>query len=241
MHVCLVLPVHNEELVLKKNLGQIVEALKGYPAVQWEVVIADNGSTDSTRQIAKKFIQQQRGCLITLRSTPTAGRGNALRDAWEQSEADWYFYMDIDLAVDLNDLATMVPLLHNTNIDGIIGSRYLEKASVHRQWHRTVLSVVYNTMTRWILQLHLTDTQCGWKAFRRNVIVETLPFVQNTHWFFDTELLVLATRQNKTIVEMPVHWVDKRDDRRKSKVNIMMDVLLFLIKMMGLRLRLFLG
>jgi hypothetical protein len=81
---------------------------------------------------------------------------------------------------------------------------------------REIVSRCYNLILRTVLQVRFSDAQCGFKAVRRDAARQLLPLVEDTGWFFDTELLVLAERAGMRIHEVPVDWVDDSD----SKVDI---------------------
>ncbi len=78
---------------------------------------------------------------------------------------------------------------------------------------REVISRCYNLLLRGTLAAHFSDAQCGFKAIRAEVAQELLPLVEDTGWFFDTEMLVLAERCGLRIHEVPVDWVDDPDSR----------------------------
>src|SRR6185312_7143033 len=89
-------------------------------------------------------------------------------------------------------------------------------ARVVRGPKREIISRCYNLLLRGTLQAGFSDAQCGFKAIRSDVARRLLPLVEDTGWFFDTELLVLAERAGLRIHEVPVDWVDDPD----SKVDI---------------------
>jgi putative flippase GtrA len=94
-----------------------------------------------------------------------------------------------------------------------IGTRLAPGSRVVRGTKREVISRCYNVLLRGALGARFSDAQCGFKAVRRDVARELLPLVEDTGWFFDTELLVLAERSGLRIHEVPVDWVDDPDSR----------------------------
>jgi hypothetical protein len=78
---------------------------------------------------------------------------------------------------------------------------------------REVISRCYNLILRSTLSARFFDAQCGFKAIRKDIAQELLPLVEDTGWFFDTEMLVLAERAGLRIHEVPVDWVDDPDSR----------------------------
>ena len=124
--------------------------------------------------------------------------------------------MDVDLSTDLAALLPLVAPLISGHSDVAIGTRLHRGSRVIRGPKREFISRCYNLILRGTLAARFSDAQCGFKAIRADVARELLPLVQDTGWFFDTELLVLAERSGLRIHEVPVDWVDDPD----SRVNI---------------------
>jgi putative flippase GtrA len=136
------------------------------------------------------------------------GRGRALREAWQSSEAAVLAYMDVDLSTDLAALLPLVAPLVSGHSDLAIGTRLGRGARVVRGPKREVISRCYNAILRTSLGAGFSDAQCGFKAIRRDRAETILPLVMDQSWFFDTELLVLAERAGLRIHEVPVDWID---------------------------------
>jgi hypothetical protein len=106
----------------------------------------------------------------------------------------------------------VAPLLSGHS-DVAIGSRLTRSARVIRGPKRELISRAYNTILHATLSTRFSDAQCGFKAIRADRALLLLPYVEDTGWFFDTELLVLAERAGMRIHEVPVDWVDDADSR----------------------------
>jgi putative flippase GtrA len=141
------------------------------------------------------------------------GRGRALHAVWSQSDAPVLAYMDVDLSTDLAALAPLVASLISGHSDLAIGTRLSRGARVVRGAKREFISRCYNFILKSALSARFSDAQCGFKAIRADVAHQLLPYVSDTGWFFDTELLVLAERSGLRIHEVPVDWVDDPDSR----------------------------
>ena len=141
------------------------------------------------------------------------GRGRALRAIWSQSDAEVLAYMDVDLSTDLNALLPLVAPLLSGHSDLAIGTRLARGSRVIRGPKRELISRSYNLLLRTLMGARFSDAQCGFKAIRRDQARALLPLTQDTGWFFDTELLVLAERAGLRIHEIPVDWVDDLDSR----------------------------
>jgi putative flippase GtrA len=121
--------------------------------------------------------------------------------------------MDVDLSTVLAGLLPLVAPLLSGHSDLAIGTRLHRDSRVVRGAKREVISRCYNLLLRGTLAAHFSDAQCGFKAIRGDVARQLLPLVEDTGWFFDTEILVLAERAGLRIHEVPVDWVDDPDSR----------------------------
>jgi glycosyltransferase involved in cell wall biosynthesis len=217
----LTLPVHNEAGVLRENVGRVREFLNTLSDWEFELVIAENGSTDQTWAITRE-LQKELGVRALHLTQP--GRGGTLKLAWLESKADILSYMDIDLSTDLGAFPALITPLILGEYDLAIGSRLLGNSVVRRSWKREVISRVYNHLVRRILHARFTDAQCGFKAMSRYAASRLLPQVQDNHWFMDTELLIQAQRQEMRILEIPVKWHENPDSRVKLIPTIIEDI-----------------
>ena len=209
--VDIVVPVRNEEHDLAPSIQLLVGYLRrGFPFTA-RVTIADNGSTDRTWAIADKLARELPEVRAVRLEQP--GRGRALRAIWSQSDAEVLAYMDVDLSTDLNALLPLVAPLLSGHSDLAIGTRLARGSRVIRGPKRELISRCYNVLLHACLGARFSDAQCGFKAIRREQAQALLPLTQDTGWFFDTELLVLAERAGLRIHEVPVDWVDDLDSR----------------------------
>ncbi len=210
----IVVPVRNEE----HDLGPSVRRLRGYLdhafPCRTRITIADNGSTDGTWPLAQALAADLDGVRAVQIDRP--GRGGALRSVWLASEADVFAYMDVDLSTDLNALLPLVAPLLSGHSDVAIGTRLARGARVIRGPKREIISRGYNLLLHATLGTRFSDAQCGFKAIRADAARALLPLTEDTGWFFDTELLVLAERAGLRIHEVPVDWIDDPD----SRVNV---------------------
>ena len=206
-----VLPVHNEEADLGPCVRRLHEHLSTTFPYPFRITIADNASTDGTLAVARGLADD----LAAVRVTHLAakGRGRALREVWSASDAPVLAYMDVDLSTDLAALLPLVAPLISGHSDVAIGTRLARGARVVRGLKREAISRGYNLLLRGTLAVRFSDAQCGFKAIRKEVADRLLPLVEDSGWFFDTELLVLAQRAGLRIHEVPVDWVDDPDSR----------------------------
>jgi len=232
------LPARNEAKILQTNvlkLRDFLEAQK-FP-FDWQIVIIVNGSNDDSYAIATKLVADGGGRL-KLESIEPASKGLALRHYFNKSRADILVFMDVDLAVALDNIPALLdPLLSQTS-SLVIGSRLLPNSHTIRSWSRSITSKIYNRLSRFILAHSFSDLQCGFKAMRRELFQRVAPLLQDNNWFFDTELVILAWHNGDRIQEIPVDWRENRYDKRASKVKVWIDAWSFVKNLFYLRHRL---
>ena len=209
----IIIPVHNEEAVLLDSIGRLSQFLQENIQNPWRITIADNASTDATRSIAQLLAQDFPG--VGYLFIPEKGRGRALRASWLNSTADFVSYMDVDLSTDLRHVPELIAALES-GFHIAIGNRLNKESEVTRGFKREIISRCYNALIKGLFFTSFSDAQCGFKALNRRTAATIVPHVVNNNWFFDTELLILATKRGYQIKSLPVTWIDDPE----SSVNI---------------------
>lgn len=230
----IVIPVYNNSDVLDKSIHtQIMFYSKYLRNFDWNILIANNKSTDDTLDIAKRLSKKCK--RVHYLDIPKKGRGNALKTAWLLSKADFLSYMDVDLATDLNAFPILISNLVN-GYDLSVGSKYIRGARCRRYLFRYILSRVFNMINFILFNARFSDAQCGFKAVNRRVAQTILPSIRDGNWFFDTELLVYAQKKGFSIKEVPVKWIEL-GMAKKSGVKMMRTIWEFMIKTIELWFR----
>ena len=231
------IPCYNEELILKKNLEVLLDyAEKNLSDYEYDFLIIDNASDDNTHKIAGQLVATHSNFLVD--QCLEKGRGAALKASWLKHQGyDIYTYMDIDLATELNQFKDLISKIESGNHIAI-GSRYVSGANIKRSPRREFLSRIYNLLLKIFFDVKFKDAQCGFKAFRGEMLQSILPKTKDAGWFWDTEILILAERAGHKIYELPVSWLEVRDEIRKSKVSPFVEVIRQLKNIVQLRKRL---
>ena len=221
----IVIPCLNEERQLPIALGELSSfSEERLNAHRWRIVVADNGSSDRTYEIAQEWSTRTPERFDAIR-LEERGRGRALKAAWLQSNAEVVAYMDVDLSTDLEALPPLVDAIDSGGYDIAIGSRLAEGARViGRPIKREITSRGYMMLLRAFFNVRFTDAQCGFKALSRRAAIEILPLVEDTGWFFDTEVLLIAERNGYKIKDVPVLWRDDPDSRVQVIKTAMADL-----------------
>ena len=201
--VAIILPAYNEAKRLEKTVERITGEMNGM-SIPYEIIIAEDGSKDGTDAIAARLAQQN-PAIRHIHSTERSGRGRALNQSFASTDAGIVIYCDVDLATDTKHIRQLIDAIKSGS-DVATGSRLMKDSDVERPFNREFASRGYNYLVRFMLRSRLFDHQCGFKAFNRKTILPLLSDVKDTHWFWDTELLVRAQRKGMKVYEFPVHW-----------------------------------
>jgi glycosyltransferase involved in cell wall biosynthesis len=219
VEVSMVFPAYNEADALEAAVEKVTKALNEF-ALSYEIIIAEDGSTDGTDKLAAALAEKHH-FVKHVHGKKRLGRGTALKNAFKQSSGEVLVYMDLDLATDLKHLKSLVGAVKFEGYDFATGSRMLPQSNVERSSTRNIASKTYNFMVRALLGSKVKDHQCGFKAFRREPLMQLLDEVGAGHWFWDTEILVRAYLRGYKIKEIPVSWRGGRE----TKVRLLKDSL----------------
>jgi len=207
MKINITIPVYNEETILEKNVLCLAEFCFKNITDEWFIIISNNGSTDKTAKIAE-YLSNKDPKIKHLKLNEK-GKGLAIKTAWESYPADFYIFMDADLATDLEALPELVNELKLGN-DLVIGSRYLKESRAKRTIGRLLISKIYRAIANAFLKINISDLPCGFKGANQKIMTKILPKVKNLEWAFDTELIFWSIKNNKKIKEMPVKWQEMK-------------------------------
>ena len=200
----IIIPSYNEESRLPVTLERIAAYLSTYGR-EAEVLVVDDGSKDGTAAVAESF-RSKIPALRVVSNGVNRGKGYSVRHGMQEARGRIALFTDADLSAPIEEAGKLIDAL--ATYDVAIGSRAMDRSliTVHESPFREFAGIVFNKIVRIILWLPFVDTQCGFKAFRRescNIIFEQ----QRIERFgFDPELLYLARHHGLRTVEIPVRW-----------------------------------
>jgi len=196
--ISIVIPAYNESKRIEKTVQKIAAYMKGK---QCEILVIDDGSTDSTTKIAKKY-----ATVITLKKN--TGKGFAIKTGFNHAKGDIILFTDADLATPIEELTDMLPLLQKADI--VIASRYIKSdKQVKQSTKRKIIGSLFSMYEKCILGLTFKDTQCGFKLYTKKAAKLIASKQLITQFAFDIEQLIIAKRNNLNVIEHPVNWFDK--------------------------------
>jgi glycosyltransferase involved in cell wall biosynthesis len=200
----IIIPSYNEELRLPDTLERIAAYLSTSER-EAEVLVVDDGSKDGTAAVAEYF-SVKIPALRVVSNGVNRGKGYSVRRGMQEARGRIALFTDADLSAPIEEADKLIDALDTYDL--AIGSRAMDRSliSVHESPFREFAGIIFNKIVRIILWLPFVDTQCGFKAFRRESC--RILFEQQTieRFGFDPELLYLARHHGLRAVEIPVRW-----------------------------------
>jgi dolichyl-phosphate beta-glucosyltransferase len=207
--VTFVVPAYDEERRLGGSLQRLIEFCHAQP-YESELIIVDDGSSDRTAAIASAAAERlpARVSLQLLQHHRNRGKGAAVRTGVLAATGDDILYLDADLATPPEEIPKLLAAL-NDGYDLAIGVRIQPGGYDMRDSEpagRRIGGRIFTGVRKRLLLADIHDTQCGFKAFRKEAAQRLFPLQQLDGWAFDAELLFMAERLGLSIRQIPVEW-----------------------------------
>jgi glycosyltransferase involved in cell wall biosynthesis len=226
----IVIPAYNESARIEATLASVMECVE---TRHWdaEILVVDDGSTDNTAAIVQKWMARNPH-LHLVKNPGNRGKGYSVRNGLLQAAGNIVMFTDADLSAPIEEAELLIEAI-DAGADVAIGSRWLDKQkqTVHQPLYRRFFGRCFNWVTRKVIGLPFRDTQCGFKAFRRDTAQTIFRLQTIERWGFDPEILFIARKLKYTIVEVPVTW--GHDER--SRISYLKDGMKMLEEMGQIR------
>ncbi|MBE6642470.1 MAG: glycosyltransferase [Ruminococcaceae bacterium] len=224
--VSVVIPVYNEEKRIEKT-AEILDSYLKTLSEDYQIVFSNDGSVDSTFEKAKK-LSESNSHIKTIGYTENKGKGSAVRHGMLAADGDIILFTDCDLAYGTEVIGKALEKFEETGADIVTGSRNLNAESYEGYtFLRKIMSKVYFKLISTAAGFKLSDSQCGFKCFRKKAAHDIFSECVIDSFAFDLEALMKAQNKGYTIAEMPVKIL--QNDNGESKVRVVRDT----FKMLG--------
>lgn len=200
--ISVIMPAYNESGHI---YGNIIETCGVFEKTKrcFEIIVVDDGSTDSTYTEAKKAEREVDNVKVVHYSMNN-GKGNALKEGFKHATGDYVVFLDSDLDLHPSQLHRLFRVMRNNRADVVIGSKHHPKSVLAYPMTRKVISRVYAGALKVLFNLPLRDTQTGLKVFNYEVLKRIFPKVLCKRYAYDLELLVNASHLGYRVAEAPV-------------------------------------
>ena len=220
--VSVVIPVYNDLRTMVQTLDEVRAAVSALPWRSAEILVVDDGSRDATVEIVTHYIRERQAAEVrVLKNGVNRGKGFSVAHGMLKAQGAYRIFMDSDLSTPLRFMAPFIEALEK-GADIVVASRF-EKGA-HREVQRSAwlnfLGWCERMLIKLISGLRMSDTQCGFKAFRAGAAEK----------IFDVEALFLAKKMGYQVVNLPVDWHHDADTRVRWK-----DPLIFVWDLLRIR------
>jgi dolichyl-phosphate beta-glucosyltransferase len=213
IHLSVVIPAYNEQERLQRHVPGIVSYLASRN-LKFEIVIVNDGSKDNTAGVSEELSKTYPAVrLVNL--NVNRGKGGAVRTGMLAARARYVLFTDADQSTPIGEVDKLLEKLEHEGYDMAIGSRAVPgtEVEVPQVWYRALAGKLFGVATKLLCVRGIYDTQCGFKAMKREVAQKIFPQVTSNTAIFDIEMLMVATREAYRIAEVPVKWVHDPDTR----------------------------
>ena len=224
----IVVPTYNEA----NNLAELVEALFALPLPKLRLVIVDDNSPDGTGALADELARRynQPNTRMTVIHRPgKEGLGTAYMAGFRRAladGADFVVQMDADFSHNPTYVVQMIGVICSTGMDVVVGSRYVLGGTLDKNWSwwRYLLSWWANFYCRSILKLRVRDMTAGFKLWQSSALQEIeLDTIRSKGYIFAVEMAYLSEKLGFQIIELPIHFEDRRIGQSKMDVPVKLE------------------
>lgn len=225
----IIIPCFNEESRLPDSLEKIAAYIQ-QSGRETEVLVVDDGSTDRSAAVAQLHYQKLPG-LRVISNGRNRGKGFSVRHGMQAAKGRIVLFTDADLSAPIEEAQKLIKALETNDV--AIGSRAINRnlISVRQSRFRELAGIIFNSVVRLILRLPFVDTQCGFKAFRREPCRIIFEQQRIERFGFDPELLYLARHHRLHAAEIPVRWAHSP----ATKVSMLRDSLQMFVDVFVIR------
>ncbi|MDO8659333.1 MAG: glycosyltransferase family 2 protein [Candidatus Parcubacteria bacterium] len=205
-------PFWNEEGNIEKVVRSAIPVAEKV-AQKWEIIMVDDGSSDQTKEIAKRLIKENSNLRLVSHSQ-NRGYGSALKEGFANAKYDTIVFMDGDGQFDFSEVDRFIEKIKETDI--VIG--YRKKRSDHPFRH-----TLMNLLKIWdfiFFSFYFRDIDCGFKMFKRRALEKILP-LKLEGAMITTEILAKAKKANLKILQAEVsHYPRKYGDQSGGNLRV---------------------
>jgi len=204
-YLSIIIPAYNESERIIPTIGAVASQVCDL-GIEWELIIADDGSIDDTVSIAEDLGLVN---MRVLQAPINGGKGSAVRRGMAAARGQYILFADADNSTPIEEISELITKVEDEGYDIVVGSRAAVGAEeANKSMLRRMMSGGLRLLVQKVLRIGVSDTQCGFKLYTREA-ADKLILAQTIMGFsFDLEHLYLARKYGLKIAEVPVQWID---------------------------------
>ena len=210
----IIIPCFNEKKTIQKIIQKIIESLKNYKIINYEIIIVDDFSNDGTTDIIKNFKTESKIKVYFHESN--LGKGAAIHTAIQHTSGEIIIIQDADLEYDPYDYNKLLLPFFETDADVVYGSRFLgggKYIRIHFFWHYLANKILTFIFILFI-NLNLTDMETGFKVFKNSALKSIK--LEEKSFSFEPEVTIKLAKKNYRFYEVPITYNGRSYDEGKK-------------------------
>jgi len=235
MKVSIIIPVRNEELVIKKIIDQLENNLENIP---YEIVFINDFSTDNTVKVLEKIIGQK--VQFKIYNNKRKGLGGAITEGINRSTGDSICIMMSDLSDNIEDFKKYYKIISEEDIDAVFGSRFIKGSNIiDYPKKKLILNRIFNIITKLLFISDYNDFTNAFKIYKKNALLKTFPIVSESfNIFLELPLKIISRKMKYKIV--PISWTNRKEgdskfDLKELKAKYLFTLIYCLLEKLLLR------
>ena len=214
MKVSIIIPVRNEELLIKKIIDQLEIKLKNLPC---EIIFINDFSTDQTVNIIEKIISSKK--QIYLFNNTRRGLGGAITEGINNANGESICIMMSDLSDDIDDFKKYYNIIKSEQVDAVFGSRFIRGSkTIDYPKKKLILNRIFNIVTKLLFISDYNDFTNAFKIYKKDALLKTFPLVSESfNVFLELPLKIISRRMKYKIV--PISWTNRKEGNSKFDIK----------------------
>tara|TARA_B100001123_G_C14958063_1_gene886491 strand:- start:97 stop:807 length:711 start_codon:yes stop_codon:yes gene_type:complete len=222
MKLSIVIPVRNEEIVIKKIIDHLEYELKNLP---YEIIFINDFSTDNSPRLIEEIIKTKE--QINLYENKKRGLGGAITEGINKAKGEAICIMMCDLSDDINDLKKYYNIIKNKQVDAVFGSRFIKGSKInYYPKKKLILNRIFNLATKLLFVSDYNDFTNAFKIYRRDALLKTFPLVSESfNIFLELPLKIISRKMKYKII--PISWTTRKKGNSKFDIKELRSKYLF--------------
>ena len=222
MKVSVIIPIRNEELLLKNIIEQLENKLK---SLTYEIILVNDYSTDNTFSTAVKLIEKKN--QFKIYNNNKKGLGGAITEGVNNSTGEFICIMMSDLSDDIEDLIKYFNIIKQEQVDAVFGSRFVAGSKItDYPRKKLILNRIFNIITKLLFLSDYNDFTNAFKIYKKNAILKTFPLVSESfNVFLELPLKIISRKMKYKII--PISWTNRKEGSSKFDIKELKSKYLF--------------
>ena len=214
MKLSIIIPVRNEEFLIKKIIDQLQSKLK---ILSYEIIFINDFSTDNTAKIIKELIETKP--QINIYENKRKGLGGAIAEGINKADGEAVCFMMSDLSDNIDDLEKYYNIIKNENVDAVFGSRFVKGSKIiDYPKKKLMLNRVFNIITKLLFFSDYNDFTNAFKIYKKKALLKTFPLVSESfNIFLELPLKIISRKMKYKII--PISWINRKEGASKFDIK----------------------